>query len=112
MVVAATVHLVEIRQAWPDAEIDADFDLKMPGFKLDPLDPAATLIFKVLESLEMIPAPQAFGGGTDGNIFRGHGIASVVIGRGGYEQHTVDEYLVIPEMLDCAKVVETACMTV
>lgn len=112
LVADAKVHLQQVREAWPDAEIDADFDLKMPGFKLDPLDPAATLIFKVLESLEMTPAPQAFGGGTDGNIFRGHGIASVVIGRGGYEQHTVDEYLVIPEMLDCAKVVETACMTV
>jgi tripeptide aminopeptidase len=46
------------------------------------------------------------GGGTDGNVFRGHGIASVVIGRGGYNQHTKEEYLVIPEMMECARVVE------
>jgi di/tripeptidase len=55
------------------------------------------------------PDPHPVGGGTDGNILRQHGIASVVIGRGGYNQHTRDEYLVIPEMLDCARVVE-ACL--
>ena len=71
--------------------------------------PAADLIFGVLRGLGMEPDPHPVGGGTDGNVFRGHGIASVVIGRGGYNQHTKDEYLVIPEMLECARVVE-ACV--
>jgi tripeptide aminopeptidase len=112
LVIDAKIHMDKIRNIWPDAIIESDFDLKMPGFKIDPSDPAANFIFKVLAKLDMEPDPQAFGGGTDGNIFRGHGISSVVIGRGGYEQHTVDEYLVIPEMFDCARVVETACMTI
>ncbi|MEX2080690.1 MAG: hypothetical protein WEC33_03665, partial [Dehalococcoidia bacterium] len=67
----------------------------------------ARLLYPVLRSLGMEPDPHPVGGGTDGNVFRGKGIASVVIGRGGYAQHTKEEYLVIPEMLDCARVVES-----
>ena len=70
--------------------------------------PGGELLFPVLKELGMTPDPHPVGGGTDGNVFRGHGIASVVIGRGGYNQHTKDEYLVIPEMLECARVVEAA----
>ncbi len=56
----------------------------------------------------MTPDPHPVGGGTDGNVFRGHGIACAVLGRGSYNQHTKDEYLVIPELVDCARVVERA----
>jgi tripeptide aminopeptidase len=80
----------------------------VPGYKLEPGDPAADLVFGVLRNLGMEPDPHPVGGGTDGNVFRGRGISSIVIGRGGYNQHTKDEYLVIPEMLDCARVVEAA----
>jgi len=62
----------------------------------------------VLGGIGLTPDPHPVGGGTDGNVFRGHGISSVVIGRGGYNQHTKDEYLVIPEMLQCAAVLEAA----
>ena len=77
-----------------------------PGYRLEPGDPAADLLVRRAPRAGMTPDPHPVGGGTDGNVFRGHGIASVVIGRGGYNQHTKDEYLVIPEMLECARVVE------
>lgn len=98
-------HLADVRERHPRARIESRFG-GYPGYKLEPGDPAADLVFGALRELGMEPNPHPVGGGTDGNIFRGHGIASIVIGRGGYNQHTKDEYLVIPEMMDCARVVE------
>ncbi len=106
LVSRAKDHLDEVRQRHPGARIESSFHMGYPGYKLEPGDPAADLLFGVLRGMGMQPDPHPVGGGTDGNVFRGHGISSVVIGRGGYNQHTKDEYLVIPEMLDCARVVE------
>lgn len=99
-------HVEGVQEKHPAARIDARFHTAYPGYTLTPDDPAAKLLFPVLEEFGFKPDPHPVGGGTDGNVFRGHGIASVVIGRGGYNQHTKDEYLVIPEMLECARVVE------
>jgi tripeptide aminopeptidase len=111
LMTGARKHVDEVANAHPDARIDARFSQAYPGYSLTPDDPAVKLLFPVLERLGYKPDPHPVGGGTDGNVFRGHGIASVVIGRGGYNQHTKDEYLVIPEMLQCAAVVE-ACVRV
>ncbi len=104
----ARTHIERVAAAHPGARIDATFRLAYPGYRLEPGDPAVELLFPVLRSLGFEPDPHPVGGGTDGNEFRGRGIAAIVIGRGGYNQHTRDEYLVIPEMLDCARVVEAA----
>ena len=98
----------EARDAHPDARIESEFG-GYEGYTLEDSDPAVKLLYPVLTSMGFTPDPHPVGGGTDGNIFRQHGIASVVIGRGGYNQHTKDEYLVISEMLDCARVVEACC---
>ncbi len=108
LVTQAKDHIEDVRQRNPGARIDDRFHLGYPGYRLEADDPAALLLYPVLESLGMTPDLHPVGGGTDGNVFRGHGIASVVIGRGGYNQHTKEEYLVIPEMLECAQVVEAA----
>lgn len=96
----------EVQAAHPEARVHLDLRLEYPGYTLDDQDPAVLLLFPVLKSLGMEPEPRPLGGGTDGNVLRMAGIASVVIGRGGYLQHTKEEYLVIPEMVACAQVVE------
>ncbi len=111
LVAQAKDHLSEVRKRHPEARIEDDFSLGYPGYKLEPDDPAAMLLFAALRGMGMTPDPHPVGGGTDGNVFRGKGIASVVIGRGGYNQHTKAEYLVIPEMLECARVVEAVVRT-
>lgn len=105
-------HLDEVQSRHPDARVESRFSMGYPGYRLEPGDPAADLLFGVLRGMGMEPDPHPVGGGTDGNVFRGHGISSVVIGRGGYNQHTKDEHLVIPEMLDCARVVEAIVRSV
>jgi tripeptide aminopeptidase len=106
LVSGAKTHLGEVQSRHPGARVSGTFHLGYPGYKLAPGDPAADLVFGVLRKMGMEPDPHPVGGGTDGNVFRGHGISSIVIGRGGYNQHTKAEYLVVPEMLDCARVVE------
>ncbi|MCL4231941.1 MAG: M20/M25/M40 family metallo-hydrolase [Dehalococcoidia bacterium] len=104
----AEAHVEAVRGRHPGARIEASFRREYPGYRLTEDDPAAKLLYGVLRESGMEPDPHPVGGGTDGNVFRGHGIASVVFGRGGYNQHTKDEYLVIPELLDCARVIERA----
>lgn len=106
LVARAKDHLAEVQERHPGARLESRFTLGYPGYRLEPGDPAADLVFAVLRELGMEPDPHPVGGGTDGNVFRGHGISAIVIGRGGYNQHTKDEYLVVPEMLECARVVE------
>ena len=112
LVSQAKAHLEDVGRRHPEARISHEFSMGYPGYKLEAGDPAAALLFGVLTSLGMTPDPHPVGGGTDGNVFRGKGIASVVIGRGGYNQHTKEEYLVIPEMLECARVVEAVVRSV
>jgi tripeptide aminopeptidase len=109
LVTQAKDHLSEVQARHPGARVDSNFHMGYPGYKLTDDDPAAKLLYGVLRGMGMTPDPHPVGGGTDGNVFRGHGIASVVIGRGGYNQHTKDEYLVIPEIIECCRVVE-ACV--
>lgn len=109
MVARSRRHIETVQGQHPAARIESRFHIAYPGYELTPDDPAVRLVFPVLESLGFKPDPRPVGGGTDGNVFRGKGIASIVIGRGGYNQHTKDEYLVVPEMVECARVVE-ACI--
>lgn len=111
LVTRASAHVEVVRARHPRARIEAAFRREYPGYKLSEDDPAAKLLYGVLREFGMTPDPHPVGGGTDGNIFRGRGIASIVFGRGGYNQHTKDEYLVIPELLDCARIVEKAVRT-
>lgn len=102
-------HVAQVQARHPEADIEVRFELSYPGYKLDPEKPGAALVFEALRAAGLDPNPQPVGGGTDGNIFRGQGIEAVVIGRGGYRQHTREEYLVVPEMVRCAEIVR-ACL--
>lgn len=106
LVSRAKAHLDDVRRRHPDARIDEAFTLMMPGYRLEPGDPAVEMLYAVLRDLGLTPDPHPVGGGTDGNVFRGRGIAAVTLGRGSYAQHTREEYLVIPELLETCRVVE------
>jgi len=100
-------HIEEVRRRHPEVRIDANFRVAYPGYTLTDDDPAAKLLYAAIRANGLEPDPHPVGGGTDASIFRGQGIAAAVIGRGGYNQHTKEEYLVISEMVLCAKVVES-----
>jgi tripeptide aminopeptidase len=106
LVSQAKAHVDDVRARHPEARIEDRFEMHMPGYTLEPGDPAVDLLFGILRDLGFEPDPHPVGGGTDANIFRQHGIASVTLGRGSYNQHSKDEYLVVSELLQTAHVVE------
>ena len=55
-----------------------------------------------MEDLKLQPDIRPSGGGTDGNVMRRQGIQSVVVGMATNGMHTVDEYVVIPDLVNTA----------
>lgn len=53
---------------------------------------------KVFSAMDVDPFTATMGGGMDANNFARHGIASVGIATGYYENHTTKEYLVISDL--------------
>ena len=63
-------------------------------------------ISNILNGMGIKPNLFHSGGGTDVNIFHDYGIEAIVVGTGGYEAHTIREYVIIPQMLQAAKFCE------
>ena len=54
--------------------------------------------------IELIPPDiQPSGGGTDANAMRLRGIDCVAVGMSTNEMHTVNEYVVIPDLMETAR---------
>ena len=59
-----------------------------------------------MRDMGLQPDIRPSGGGTDGNVFRLHGIESVVVGMSTNLMHTIDEYVVVPDLLNTARFCE------
>lgn len=97
----------EVRQLFPEAVIETHLHTEFETYTLTDDDPATNRVKKTLRSLGLEPTMRPSGGGTDGNIFRTHGISSVVIGMADHGMHTVREYVTIPDLVDAAHLCET-----
>ena len=72
-------------------------------YNLDPEEQIVRLVTRVMRDMDLVPNIRPSGGGTDGNVMRLHGIESVVVGMSTNEMHTVDEYVVIPDLVNTAR---------
>ena len=97
----------EVRELFPEAVIETHLHTEFETYTLTDDDPATNRVKKTLRSLGLEPTMRPSGGGTDGNIFRTHGISSVVIGMADHGMHTVREYVTIPDLVDAAHLCET-----
>ena len=88
----------DARRRYPDAVIDAEFNIEFERYKLDPQTPIVRLVTETLGSMGLPPEFALSGGGTDGNVFRSHGIQSVVMGVAAHNAHTVREYVDVAEL--------------
>ena len=98
--------LDEVRNAFPEADLQAHIETSFETYTLDEDDPATRRIKAALVDLGMEPTAKASGGGTDGNVFRTKGISAVAVGMADYNFHTVREYVSIPELMDAAHLCE------
>ena len=91
------------RERYKEAQIDEDLEVMFQMYNLDPDEKIVQLVTRVMRDMALEPDIRPSGGGTDGNVMRLHGIESVVVGMSTNEMHTVDEYVVIPDLVNTAK---------
>lgn len=97
-----TATLDEARRKYREATIEEQLEVMFHTYRLDPDEPVVRMTRRIMEKMGLTPNIQPSGGGTDGNVMRLHGIQSVVVGMSTNEMHTVDEYVVIPDLVDTA----------
>ena len=91
-----------IRGRYQDAEITESLEMMFQMYRLDPNEATAQLVTRVMRDMGLEPNIQPSGGGTDGNVFRLNGIESVVVGMSTNLMHTIDEYVVVPDLMNTA----------
>ena len=94
--------LEQARQRYGEAAIEEDLEVLFHMYNLDPNDNIVKLVTRVMGDLNLRPNIQPSGGGTDANVMRHHGIECVVVGMSTNEMHTVNEYVVVPDLVTTA----------
>ena len=97
-----TATLDAARRKYREATIKEQLEVMFHTYRLDPDEPVVRMTRRIMEGMGLTPNIQPSGGGTDGNVMRLHGIQSVVVGMSTNAMHTVDEYVVIPDLVDTA----------
>ena len=72
------------------------------GWHFDPNDGIVKLVTRVMREMALTPDIKPSGGGTDANAMRLHGIDCVVVGMSTNAMHTVDEHVIIPDLVNTA----------
>lgn len=95
--------LEQARQKYSEAIIAEELEVMFQMYNLDPEESIVQLATRVMRDMGMPPDIRPSGGGTDGNVFRLNGIANVVVGMSTNEMHTVNEYVIIPDLVNTAR---------
>ena len=91
------------RKKYADATIQEELEVLFHMYNLDPNDPIVRLTTGVMTDMGLTPDIRPSGGGTDANAMRLHGIDCVVVGMSTNEMHTVNEYVVVPDLVNTAR---------
>ncbi len=94
--------LEQAREKYREAAIEEDLEVLFRMYNLDPEEAVVRMTCRIMEGMNLAPNIKPSGGGTDGNVMRRQGIQSVVVGMATNEMHTVDEYVVIPDLVNTA----------
>lgn len=98
--------LQEARKRYKDAIIQEELEVLFQMYDLDPNDPVVRLVTKVMGKMGLGPDIRPSGGGTDANAMRLRGIDCVVVGMSTNEMHTVNEHVLIPDLMTTARFCE------
>ena len=99
--------LQRAREKYRDANIQEEIEMMFRMYRLDPNEPVVRLVTGLLKDLRLEPNIRPSGGGTDANAMRLNGIDCVVVGMSTNEMHTVNEYVVIPDLMATAQFCQT-----
>ncbi|MYC37079.1 MAG: M20/M25/M40 family metallo-hydrolase [Chloroflexi bacterium] len=91
------------REKYRDATIQEELEMMFQMYLLDPNEAIVQLVTKQLRDMALQPNIHPSGGGTDANAMRLNGVECVVVGMATNEMHTVNEYVVIPDIMATAQ---------
>ena len=91
------------REKYRDATIKEELEMMFQMYLLDPNEAIVQLVTKQLRDMALQPNIHPSGGGTDANAMRLNGVECVVVGMATNEMHTVNEYVVIPDIMATAQ---------
>jgi len=74
-----------------------------PAMLLNQNDPAIQLIDRAAASIGLQLEYKIAGGGSDANIFNGHGLQTAIISTGMTHVHSTDEQVDLQDMVDLAR---------
>ncbi|CAI8056807.1 Uncharacterized protein YqjE [Geodia barretti] len=95
--------IAEGAEKYRDATISEEIEMMFQMYLLDPNEAIVQLVTQQLRNMSMQPNIHPSGGGTDANAMRLNGVECVVVGMATNEMHTVNEYVVIPDILATAQ---------
>ena len=98
--------LHKVRGMFPEATIDADYVTEFERYRITDDNPLLVRIQDAIRGLGLEPTMKPTGGGSDGNIFNQNGINAVVVGMADNNMHTVDEFVIISDLVDSAHLCE------
>jgi tripeptide aminopeptidase len=103
--VAAMKEAFESTAAAMGTTATVEVDIMYPGFKLGDGDEVVEVAKKAMASIGRTPKLLQSGGGSDANIFAGHGIPTVNLAVGYEEIHTKNERMPISELIKLSEAV-------
>lgn len=77
---------------------ETDVQLMSPGFHFDENDEVVQVASEAIRAIGRTPELKTSGGGSDGNIFNGHGFPTVTLSVGYEEIHTKNERMPVEEL--------------
>ena len=95
--------LADVSAQHPDAAVSSDVYPKFKTFRIDENHPTTKRVVAALDAIGLKPDFRLSGGGSDANVFWQRGIAAIVCGMADYNMHTLQEYVVIPELVQCVE---------
>ncbi|MDV2884104.1 hypothetical protein BTR22_13285 [Alkalihalophilus pseudofirmus] len=84
---------------------DVEIDVMYPGFKLGDGDEVVEVAKRAMTAIGRTPELLQSGGGSDANIFAGHGVPTVNLAVGYEEIHTKNERMPIKELVKLSEAV-------
>lgn len=87
------------------ATCENDVKFMYSGYKFDESTPVLQKAIAAVKRVDREPKLTSSGGGSDGNVFNGHGIPSVNFGIGYEEIHTKNERMPIEELYKASELV-------
>lgn len=96
----------KFQERYEKSSIEYDTETMFKMYRINEETKIVKSVFNTLKTLGLEPNIKPSGGGTDANIMLSHGIDCIVVGMATNEMHTVDEYVVIPDLINAAKLTE------